>query len=114
MGAEGEELMKVITRMFSRAAFEVNAARAIKRLLPVSHREALDGLEVAFSEEELGSVDYEADGRSWYLYPVYREWCKDCETCWYSSGKITSVVSDPCLGCTNHHNWTPREDESND
>lgn len=62
--------------IFSRAAFEANAALTVKRLLPASHRNALDGLEVVFSEDGLGSVDYEADGKSWHLYPVYRRWCK--------------------------------------
>ena len=67
-------------RIFSRAAFEANAEPGIKKLLPISHREALDGLVVTFSEGKFGKVYYEADGEGWYLYPVYWEWCKESLT----------------------------------
>jgi|GEM_PF-995372 len=60
--------------IFSRAAFEANAEPHIKKLLPKSHRTVLDGLEVAF-KGEFGTVDYEADGERWYLYPVCPKWC---------------------------------------
>ena len=55
---------------FDRKMFSINADHVCRRLLPESHREALDGKEVID-----GQIEYIADGKEWYLFPVLSEWC---------------------------------------
>jgi hypothetical protein len=63
--------------IFSRTAFEATAPANIKKCLPESHREALDGKAVIFDSLGFGTVDYSADGEDFYLYPVDKDWCED-------------------------------------
>lgn len=55
---------------FNAKKFVANADSICRKLLPESHRRALDSREVLD-----GKIDYEADGKEWYLYPVLPEWC---------------------------------------
>lgn len=55
---------------FNSKKFGANADCVCLRLLPESHRKELDGKPVIN-----GQIEYEADGESWYLYPVLPEWC---------------------------------------
>ncbi len=55
---------------FNKKKFAANADSVCRKLLPESHRQALDGKEVVD-----GQINYEADGEEWYLYPVLPEWC---------------------------------------
>ena len=63
---------------FSRRKFESNASVSIRRSLK-SHPDVLDGLPVDFSADAKYGVikHYEAEGKDWYLYPVYPEWCEE-------------------------------------
>lgn len=58
--------------VFSAKLFRHHADRTVRRTLPESHLEALDGKPVAF-----GRIIYSADGENWYLNPVPREWCEE-------------------------------------
>lgn len=55
---------------FNAKKFTANADSACRKRLPESHRQALDGKKVVD-----GQINYEADGKAWYLYPVLPEWC---------------------------------------
>lgn len=55
---------------FDRKSFSDNADSICRKLLPESHRQVLDGREVVD-----GKIEYNADGKEWYLYPVLPEWC---------------------------------------
>lgn len=55
---------------FDRKSFSANADSICRKLIPESHRQALDGREVAD-----GQIEYNVDGEEWYLYPVMPEWC---------------------------------------
>ena len=60
--------------VFSAKQFRRHADCTVRRALPESHLEALDGKPVAF-----GRVIYSADGEDWYLYPVQKEWCEEVD-----------------------------------
>lgn len=63
---------------FSQVQFEKNADLTVKKLIPKTHREVLDGMEVHFEEDGWGIIDhYSVDGEDWYLYPVHKNWCED-------------------------------------
>lgn len=62
---------------FSKKKFEVNAESYVKKLIPESHRNAVDGLPVRFEDSGFGAVDYVVDGEEHTLYPVYPEWCEE-------------------------------------
>lgn len=55
---------------FDEKMFCANADPICRKLLPESHRKALDGREAVG-----GQIEYNADGEEWYLYPVLPEWC---------------------------------------
>lgn len=55
---------------FSTERFVKNADAGVRKLLPESHRRALDGKEV-----QNGQIEYSADGENWCLYPVDVAWC---------------------------------------
>lgn len=55
---------------FSAKKFSKNADSICRKRLPESHRNVLDGKEVVD-----GKIEYEADGKEYYLYPVLPEWC---------------------------------------
>lgn len=64
--------------IFSRKNFESSAPNYVKKLVPESHRMALDGKQVVFEKNDrFGTVNYEADNADWTLYPVYPEWCEE-------------------------------------
>lgn len=56
---------------FSTAKFKKNA-KGLRKQVPDSHLEVLDGKEVIG-----GEIKYLVDGEDWYLFPVLPEWCKE-------------------------------------
>ncbi|MDV9963389.1 hypothetical protein RHL97_19075 [Clostridioides difficile] len=56
---------------FNKDKFRRNAPHAIRKALPESHRDVLDGMEVDRCE-----IEYTVDGEEYYLFPVYAEWCE--------------------------------------
>ncbi len=68
---------------FDRNKFIKNAPNNIKRSLPQKHLDALDGIEVEFSDcDKFGTVPtYFVDNNrgidSFYLYPVDKQWCSN-------------------------------------
>ena len=63
--------------VFSAKQFRHHADRTVRRVLPESHLEALDGKPVAMMDGKFGKIIYSAEGENWYLYPVPREWCEE-------------------------------------
>lgn len=57
---------------FSKDKFRKNAPHAIRKALPESHRDVLDGMEVDRCE-----IEYEVDGKEYSLYPVEPDWCEE-------------------------------------
>lgn len=59
--------------------FKMNAPSYVKKHIPKSHLEALEGKKVDFDKEGLGTAHYDVEGtdRSWYLYPIERSWCSN-------------------------------------
>lgn len=55
---------------FNAEKFRANADSVCKKALPESHRQALDGKEVADEK-----IIYSVGGEEFYLYPVLPEWC---------------------------------------
>ncbi|MBA4697820.1 MAG: hypothetical protein H2212_00150 [Ruminococcus sp.] len=56
---------------FSKDKFRRNAPHAIRKALPESHRDVLDGMEVDRCE-----ITYTVDGEEFELYPVEPDWCE--------------------------------------
>ncbi|WP_333792022.1 hypothetical protein [Muricomes intestini] len=56
---------------FSKDKFRRNAPHAIRKALPESHRDVLDGMEVTRD-----TLEYQVDGEEYYLFLVYAEWCE--------------------------------------
>ena len=56
---------------FSKDKFRRNAPHAIRKALPESHRDVLDGMQV-----DKGAIEYTVDGKEWELYPVEPDWCE--------------------------------------
>ncbi len=71
--------MKSKKMVFDRQQFNKNAPANIKSMLK-NHLDVLDGMVVDFSKKQYGIINhYEIDGESFYLYPVYVDWCSDKE-----------------------------------
>lgn len=67
-------MQKVEKMRFSKEKFTKNAPSGIKRQLG-THINLLDGAAVTF-EGECGYIPhYHAEGKEYYLYPVYKSWC---------------------------------------
>ena len=64
--------------VFSTKQFRRHADRTVRRVLPESHLEALDGRRVAMGDK-YGKIVYSAEGQNWYIEPVPREWCKEVD-----------------------------------
>lgn len=61
---------------FSKDKFNKNASKTVKKILS-GHIDAIDGMEVKFNGE-LGEIEeYTVNGEKFYLYPVYKDWCKE-------------------------------------
>lgn len=60
---------------FSRKKFSENAPAGIKKQLK-DHLDILDGMEVVFDGGEGYIPQYFVNGQEYYLYPVYKSWCK--------------------------------------
>lgn len=60
---------------FSKELFRRSAPANIKRTL-ATHLDVLDRMEVNFDKEDGEIFEYIVNGESYYLYPVYKEWCK--------------------------------------
>ena len=77
-GRSWEKQVKENRKMkFSKAKFLKNAPIGIRRQLK-GHEDALDGVEVIFDGRfgRDGYIPrYLANGKEYYLYPVYRSWC---------------------------------------
>ncbi len=56
---------------FSEDKFRRNADHAIRKRMPQSHLNVLDGMEVDMCE-----ITYTVDGEEYYLYPVEPDWCE--------------------------------------
>lgn len=57
---------------FSAERFRKNAEQAIRKRVPQSHLDVLDGMEVTGD-----TLEYQVDGEEYYLFPVYTEWCEE-------------------------------------
>ncbi|MCF3942187.1 hypothetical protein [Oceanobacillus alkalisoli] len=70
--------------IFDKQQFKKNAPSNIKRSIPQSHLDVLDGMEVTFKDsDKFGWIEHyevppnERGITNFYLYPVDKEWCNN-------------------------------------
>ncbi|MDM8098681.1 hypothetical protein [Oceanobacillus oncorhynchi] len=74
-----------MTNVFSKTNFKENAPADIKRKIPQSHLDVLDGMEVIFNDDDKYGlimrykVPEDDRAEDFMLYPVFKDWCSGRE-----------------------------------